>query len=303
MLTASKSHGGDSAAWLDAVQRGQHHPEEGFRRPATDLQVTFTDHNFDGVKHDSCRWASIRGMAGQPDDLWRIHASRSKRQAAVITASMPWRPPTIPTRRHPATHFGGFCFSGSGTEQNGRIKTAALGDLCRQDHHLRFRPHLGPLCRPDLQLRAISVLSESMNYSSAPAPLQANDSIDFYTRLTFAETRTERRSARRRCRKISSTIAATPPVGPRTPDRLRHHRGRRHRRAQCAISPTSSITPAPPMATAASPPPTSTRSSVWSAWDCAWCRTSNPRIYDFDHNTFQMVGGARRHPRNAELDR
>ncbi len=104
----------------------------------------------------------------------------------------------------PATHFGGFCFSGSGTEQNGRIgiECRSPAPTAGKDDHLDVQPaaRSPPYAGQTFNFAPYQYLqTPGQRYAfGANAHYQITPGIDFYTRLTFSNTNRPHRSWARR---------------------------------------------------------------------------------------------------------
>ncbi len=198
----------------------------------------------------------------------------------------------------PATHFGGFCFSGSGTEPQGRIKTAALGGPFAGKTTIFSGNTLVPYAGQTFNFAPYQFYqTQGERYTfGATGHYKVNDSIDFYTRLTFAENKNTAQigpspltanfnincgnpflSVEER-----QTIFGTTAAGGSTD-------------AQCAtIAPTSSIYTSAANGNAAFPTTAAGFNAVQRLVSTALRLTQlGPRASTNDHNTFQLVGGVK----------
>ncbi len=90
----------------------------------------------------------------------------------------------------PATHFGGFCYSGSGTIPQGRVKTPALGGPFAGDGTI-FTPsgQLVPYAGQTFNFAPYQYYqTEGTRYAfGATGHYDVNSHLNFYTRLTFSD--------------------------------------------------------------------------------------------------------------------
>jgi iron complex outermembrane receptor protein len=296
--------GGDSAVYGSDAVAGVVNIilKKDFEGLQLDSQVTFTDHNFDGVKHDTYGMLGFNSGDGKgnltiyAEYMHRDPVSAGRRDyGAHALAATNY---TGCAKSAPATHFGGFCFSGSGTEPNGRIKTAALGG-----------PYVGQTTIFQSDQTLVPYAGQTFNFApyqyyqtqgerysfGASGHYKVSDAIDFYTRLTFAQNRDKAQigpsplsanffincgnpnlSVEERQTIFGSTAASGTPA------------------AQCATT-----NPASSLYTSAA----NGNSSYATTADFNRVQRlvstalrlvqDGPRIYDFSHDTFQLVGGVR----------
>jgi iron complex outermembrane receptor protein len=297
--------GGDSAVYGSDAVAGVVNIilKKDFEGLQVDSQVTFTDHDFDGAKHDTY------GMLG-------FNSGDGKGNLTVYAEYMHRDPVTEGRRDYganalaatnytgcaasaPATHFGGFCFSGSGTVPQGRIKTAALGGpFVGKTTIFNADQTLSPYAGQTFNFAPFQYYqTEGERYTfGATGHYKVNDSIDFYTRMTFAENRNTAQigpsplttnfdincgnpnlSVEERQTIFGSTAAGGTPA------------------AQCATTnPTSSLFTSAANGNAAFPTTASGFEHVQRLVSVALRLSQDgPRITSNDHNTFQLVGGVR----------
>ncbi|HWX88711.1 MAG TPA: TonB-dependent receptor [Rhizomicrobium sp.] len=296
--------GGDSAVYGSDAVAGVVNIilKKDFEGLQIDSQVTFTDHNFDGVKHDT--YGLLGFNSGDGKGNLTIYAEYMHRDPVAESARAYGAHALAATnftgcaKTAPATHFGGFCFSGSGTEPQGRIKTAALGG-----------PYVGQttIFNPDQTL--VPYAGQTFNFApyqyyqsqgeryafGATGHYKVDDSIDFYTRLTFAENRNTTQigpspmsanflincgnpnlSVEERQTIFGSTAAGGTPA------------------AQCATTnPTSSLYTSAANGNSSYALTTDFNKVQRLVSTALRLVQDGPRITANDHNTFQLVGGVR----------
>ena len=162
-----------------------------FQGIEADSQASLTDHG-DGLKHDSSLILGVSSDNGKGnitvygEFMHRDPISEADRDFSAHALAA-----TNYTGCHtPATHFGGFCFSGSGTIAEGRLKVPSLaGPTAGQT--TMFTPGGGIAAfdgrtfnfAPFQQLQ-----TEGQRYSfGANGHYQVDEGVDFYTRLTFSD--------------------------------------------------------------------------------------------------------------------
>ena len=162
-----------------------------FQGIEADSQASLTDHG-DGLIHDSSMILGVssdngkgnvtiygefmhRDPVSEADRDFSAHALAATNYTGCAT---------------PATHFGGFCFSGSGTIAEGRIKSASLAGPTAGTSTM-FTPGGGIAAydgrtfnfAPFQQLQ-----TQGQRYSfGATGHYQVDEQVDFYTRLTFSD--------------------------------------------------------------------------------------------------------------------
>jgi len=194
--------GGDSAVYGSDAVAGVVNIilKKDFEGLQLDSQATVTDH-WDGWKHDTYAMLGLNSGDGKGnltiygEYMHRDPVAESARDyGAHALAATNY---TGCAATAPATHFGGFCYSGSGTSPQSRIKSAALGG-----------PYVGA-SGTILDTASASTLVPYAGQTFNFAPYQyyqtqgerfslgaeghyaINKSVDFYTRLTFAENKTQ----------------------------------------------------------------------------------------------------------------
>jgi iron complex outermembrane recepter protein len=267
-----------------------------------DSQVTFTDHNFDGVKHDTYGLLGFNSADGKgnltvyAEYMHRDPVAESQRTyGANALASTNY---TGCAATAPATHFGGFCFSGSGTEPQGRIKTAALGGpFVGKTTIFNADQTLTPYAGQTFNFAPYQYYqTQGERYSfGASGHYKVDDSIDFYTRLTFSENKNTAQigpsplttnfdincgnpglSVEER-----QTIFGTTAAGGTTA-------------AQCATTnPTSSLYTSAANGNSSYATTTDFNKVQRLVGVALRLTQDGPRITANDHNTFQLVGGVR----------
>ena len=296
--------GGDSAVYGSDAVAGVVNIilKKDFEGLQLDSQVSFTDHNFDGVKHDT--YGMLGFNSGDGRGNLTIYAEYMHRDP-VSAGSRDYGAHALAATNYtgcaastPATHFGGFCFSGSGTEANGRIKTAALGGpfvgkttIFASDHTLV--PYAGQTFN-FAPYQYYQTQGERYTFG-ANGHYKVNDSIDFYTRLTFAENRDKAQIGPSPLSQNFFINCGNPNLSVQERQTIFGTTANGGTEAaQCATtSPTSSL-----YTSAANG-----NNSFAATTDFNRVQRlvslglrlvqDGPRIYDFDHNTFQMVGGVR----------
>ena len=296
--------GGDSAVYGSDAVAGVVNIilKKDFEGLQIDSQVTFTDHNFDGVKHDTYGLLGFNSADGKgnltvyAEYMHRDPVAESQRAyGAHALASTNY---TGCAKTAPATHFGGFCFSGSGTEPQGRIKTAALGG-----------PYVGQttIFNPDQTLTPYAgqtfnfapyqyYQTQGERYSfGASGHYKVDDSIDFYTRMTFSENKNTAQIG-------PSPLTANFDINCGNPGLSVEERqtifgstaAGGTTAAQCATTnPTSSLYTSAANGNS-SYATTTDFNKVQRLVSVALRLTQDgPRITANDHNTFQLVGGVR----------
>ena len=190
-----------------------------FQGVEADSQASLTDHG-DGLTHDSSLILGVTSDNGKGnvtiygEFMHRDPISEADRDFSAHALAATNYTGCTPG---PATHFGGFCFSGSGTIAEGRIKTAALGGTDpvtgnplsgpKSECHDRkgnpvgcttFFTPAGDLTRFDGRTFNFApfqqLQTQGQRYSfGGTGHYQVDDSVDFYTRLTFSsnEVRTQ----------------------------------------------------------------------------------------------------------------
>ena len=187
-----------------------------FQGIEADSQASLTDHG-DGLIHDSSMILGVSSDNGKGNVT--IYGEFMHR-APVSEADRDFSAHALAATNYtgcfgaPATHFGGFCFSGSGSITEGRVKTGALGGTdpltglpisgptsectATVSHVLvhvgcttMFTPNHGFLVydgrtfnfAPFQQLQ-----TQGQRYSfGGTGHYQVDEQVDFYTRLTFSD--------------------------------------------------------------------------------------------------------------------
>ena len=297
--------GGDSAVYGSDAVAGVINLilKKDFEGLTFDSQASVTDH-WDGWKHDSYAMLGANTADGKGnvtiygEYMHRDPVSQGARDFSAHALNHPSISGGCNTTTFPATHFGGYCFSGSGTNALGRIRTAALG---------------GPLVGQTTQFTSSGTLAaydgstfnfapyqyfqtQGVRYSfGANGHYEVNENLDFYTRLTFADNQDKAQlgpaplsaslnincgnplmSAQER-QTIFGTTVTTGTI-----------------EAQCA-------TESPTLYAAGNPNGNASTPTTPAAFDASQrlvgvalrLTQDGPRIYSNDHNTFQFVGGFR----------
>ena len=162
-----------------------------FQGVEADSQASLTDHG-DGLKHDSSLILGVTSDNGKGNvTIYGEYMHRDPVSEAARDFSAHALAATNLTHcATPATHFGGFCFSGSGTIAEGRLKVPSLAGPTA-GHGTMFTPGGGIAIydgrtfnfAPFQQLQ-----TQGQRYSlGATGHYQVDDSVDFYTRLTFSD--------------------------------------------------------------------------------------------------------------------
>ena len=293
--------GGDSAVYGSDAVAGVVNVilKKDFEGLQLDSQVNFTDHDFDGLKHDTYGLLGLNSGDGKGNlTIYGEYMHRDPVSAGARDYGAHALAATNYTgcaATAPATHFGGFCFSGSGTVAEGRIKTAALGGpFVGKTTIFATGQTLVPYAGQTFNFAPFQYYqTQGERYSfGATGHYKVNDAIDFYTRLTFAENRDKAQigpsplstnffincgnplmSVQERQTIFGTTAAGGSEV------------------SQCATIPlTSSIyTSAANQNTATTTPDRLQRLVSYALR----LTQDGPRIYDFSFNTFQLVGGVR----------
>ena len=200
--------GGDSAVYGSDAVAGVVNIilKKDFEGLQADTQFSLTDHG-DGLRNDSYVMMGFNSADGKGNVT--IYADYMHRDA-VSGAARDYSAHALAANNFtgcatPATHFGGFCYSGSGTIPNGRIKSISLGgptfEACPKTTKnplgnctTMFSPSgtLVPYDGSTFNFAPYEYLqSQGQRYAfGAEGHYQINKDIEFYTRLTFAENST-----------------------------------------------------------------------------------------------------------------
>ena len=268
-----------------------------------DSQFSTTDHS-DGDKNDTSFLLGVNSGDGKGNlTIYGEYAHRS----GILGSARDFSTHALAATNYtgcaataPATHFGGFCFSGSGTEQNGRIKSKSLGG-----------PTLGKstIFGPGGTVSAYA--GQTFNFApfqylqtpgqryafGGTGHYQITPGIDFYTRLTFSDNSS---NAQLGPSPLTSNFAVNcgnplmtgavrqaifgtnPAAGPDTT--------LAGISAQCATINPANITIPNGFLTGANPNPNLTQRTVSTALRLVQV---GPRASTFDHSAYQIVVGAR----------
>jgi outer membrane receptor protein involved in Fe transport len=162
-----------------------------FQGIEADSQASLTDHG-DGLIHDSSLILGVSSDNGKGNVT--IYGEFMHRDA-ISEADRDFSAHALGATNYtgcasPATHFGGFCFSGSGTGVEGRVKSASLAGPTAGTTTF-FTPGGGIAAfdgrsfnfAPFQQLQ-----TQGQRYSfGATGHYQVDEQVDFYTRLTFSD--------------------------------------------------------------------------------------------------------------------
>ena len=307
--------GGDSAVYGSDAVAGVVNIilKKNFEGMSFDNQESFTDSG-DGLTTDSNLMLGVNSADGKGNVT--IYGEYMHRDP-VLEANRSYGAHALAATNYtgcatPATHFAGFCYSGSGTIPNGRIKSAALGGpygptvsatgatVAGKSTMFTTTGTLVPYDGSTFNFAPYQYYqTNAQRYSfGAEGHYKINNDMDFYTRLTFANNSVVTQigpspltsnfdincgnpnlSVEERQDIFGTTAAAGTP------------------NAQCATIPaTSSIytSAANGNGTAASYAGTGNYAPVQRLVSVALRLTAaGPRLTSYEHNSFQFVGGLR----------
>jgi iron complex outermembrane receptor protein len=156
-----------------------------------DSQASLTDHG-DGLTHDSSLILGVSSDNGKGNAT--IYAEFMHRDP-ISEADRDFSAHALAATNYtgcasPATHFGGFCFSGSGTITEGRIKTKSLAGPT--SGHTTMFTSGGGIANYDGRTFNFApfqqLQTQGQRYSlGATGHYQVDEQVDFYTRLTFSD--------------------------------------------------------------------------------------------------------------------
>ena len=214
--------GGDSAVYGSDAVAGVVNIilKKDFEGLQANSQFSLTDHS-DGLKSDSYVLLGFNSANGKGNVT--IYGDYSHRDP-VLGSARAFSAHALAATNYtgcasPATHFGGFCYSGSGTIPQGRIKTAALGgtdpatglplsgptsECTATDPKTKVVSHVGCTTMFTTSGGLTKYNGSTFNFApyqylqtqgqrwsfGAEGHYQITKDIDFYTRLTFAENST-----------------------------------------------------------------------------------------------------------------
>lgn len=292
--------GGDSAVYGSDAVAGVVNiiTKKDFEGLQVDSQVSFTDNNADGLKHDT--YAMLGLNSGDGKGNLTIYGEYMHRDP-ISEADRPYGAHALAATNYtgcaastPATHFGGFCYSGSGTEPQGRIKTKAVGG-----------PYAGQTTIFDTgSATLVPYAGQTFNFApyqyyqtqgervsmGAEGHYAINKSIDFYTRLTFAENKTQAQIG-------PTPITANFDINCGNPFLSNEERQTMFGTTSATgVAATDCATVAPSvLANAANGNAGVTNPLLYQALESYALRltSAGPRLASYDHNTYQLVGGVR----------
>jgi iron complex outermembrane receptor protein len=298
--------GGDSAVYGSDAVAGVINVilKKDFEGLQLDSQATVTD-SWDGWKHDSYGMLGFNSADGKgnvtiyAEYMHRDPVSQGARDYGAHALNHPSISGGCNTTTFPATHFGGYCFSGSGTNQLGRIRSAALGGpFVGQTTQFTSTGTLAPYDLTTFNFAPYQYYqTQGTRYSfGANGHYEVNKNLDFYTRLTFADN-TDKAvlgpsplsanvfincgnpllSVEER-QTIFGTTATTGTA-----------------QAQCATESATLYAAGNPNGNAAATPasPAAFAASQRLVTLALRLTQDGPRITSNDHNTYQLVGGFR----------
>jgi outer membrane receptor protein involved in Fe transport len=188
--------GGDSAVYGSDAVAGVVNIvlKKDFQGLQADTQFSLTDHG-DGLRNDTYVMLGFNSPDGKGNVT--IYADYMHRDP-VLGPARDFSAHALAANNFsgcagPATHFGGFCYSGSGTIPNGRVKSAALGGPYVGDGTMFTTS--GTLVPYDgstfnfAQYQYLQTQGQRWAFG-AEGHYQITKDIEFYTRLTFAESST-----------------------------------------------------------------------------------------------------------------
>lgn len=268
-----------------------------------DSQATVTDH-WDGWKHDSYAMMGVNTADGKGNvTIYGEYMHRDPvSQAARDYGAHALNHPSISgcsNAAFPATHFGGYCFSGSGTNSLGRIRTAALGgQYVGKTTQFTSSGTLTPYDGTTFNFAPYQYYQgQGVRFSlGANGHYEINDNLDFYTRLTFADNQAKAQLG-------PSPLSASMYINCGNPLMSVQERqtifGTTNTSGtidqQCATEAASLYAAGNANGNAVGAP---TSAAGWNASQrlvgvALRLTQDGPRIYSNDHNTFQFVGGFR----------
>lgn len=291
--------GGDSAIYGSDAVAGVVNiiTKKDFEGLQVDSQVSFTDHG-DGLKHDT--YAMLGLNSGDGKGNLTIYGEYMHRDP-VSEADRPYGAHALAATNYtgcaataPATHFGGFCYSGSGTVPNGRIKTKALGGpyVGKTTIFDTATPTLLPYAGQTFNFAPYQYYQTNGERISlgAEGHYAINKAVDFYTRLTFAENKTQAQIG-------PTPITANFNINCGNPFLSNEERQTIFGTTSATGTPATDCATVDPtvLSTAANGNTGVTNPLLYQRLVSYALRltSAGPRLSSYDHDTYQLVGGVR----------
>jgi iron complex outermembrane recepter protein len=163
-----------------------------FEGLTVDSQFSETDHS-DGAKNDSSILLGVNSADGKGNVT--IYAEYAHRDP-VLGSARDFSSHALAATNYtgcatPATHFGGFCYSGSGTIPDGRIKSPVLAGPLAGASGFMFTSSGAPAAYDGRTFNFAPyqyLQTQGQRYAfGGTAHYQITPGIDFYSRLTFSD--------------------------------------------------------------------------------------------------------------------